>query len=323
MRKPLIVRLPNWVGDVVMTVPALRLLSSHGYAMQLVGKRWAGPLLEGEQWPLSVHGRRWRERVTSLKVLAAAARSLDPDFDRRCNAIVFPKSLSSAWEVWCAGLKGVGFRADGRSWLLHRALPLPHAAHQLQVYWQLVTAFLGSNATPPARIELKLTSRARGVAAQLLATHGLQAGYMVLCPFSQGLLQGQPKSWPQFEEFAARLASQLPLPVLICPGPGEQLEARRYCAHAKILEGVDLDVYAALLQGAAAVVANDTGPGHLAAAVGAPLLSVLGPTDPSRYAPWGSSVQVLRADSGWPTVDTAITATLALLAPPPTAAVSP
>ena len=55
---------------------------------------------------------------------------------------------------------------------------------------------------------------------------------------------------------------------------------------------------------AAAVVANDTGPGHMAAAVGAPLVSVLGPTDAARWAPWGPTVRVAQRTGGaWPDVD--------------------
>ena len=51
------------------------------------------------------------------------------------------------------------------------------------------------------------------------------------------------------------------------------------------------------------MIANDTGPAHLAAAVGAPLLSVLGPTRPEVWAPWGPSVTVLRRWPEWPSAD--------------------
>jgi heptosyltransferase-2 len=51
------------------------------------------------------------------------------------------------------------------------------------------------------------------------------------------------------------------------------------------------------------MVTNDTGPAHLAAAVGAPVLAVLGPTDPAQWAPWGPTVEVVRRDPGWPSVD--------------------
>jgi heptosyltransferase-2 len=61
-------------------------------------------------------------------------------------------------------------------------------------------------------------------------------------------------------------------------------------------------VYAGLLKRARVVVANDTGPGHIAAAVGAPLLSVLGPTDAERYRPWGAHARLVQAEP-WPDDD--------------------
>jgi heptosyltransferase-2 len=67
---------------------------------------------------------------------------------------------------------------------------------------------------------------------------------------------------------------------------------------------VGLGAYAALLRDAALVVANDTGPGHMAAAVGAPLLSVLGPTDPARWGAVGPTVHIMRQGTdGWPGLD--------------------
>jgi YD repeat-containing protein len=61
--------------------------------------------------------------------------------------------------------------------------------------------------------------------------------------------------------------------------------------------------YNALLQLAGVVVSNDTGPAHMAAGVGARLVSVLGPTDPGRWAPWGSTVTLMRRWPEWVGVD--------------------
>ena len=47
------------------------------------------------------------------------------------------------------------------------------------------------------------------------------------------------------------------------------------------------------------MISNDTGPAHMAAAVGAPVLSVLGPTLPELWAPWGPTVEVMRKNPGW------------------------
>ena len=74
------------------------------------------------------------------------------------------------------------------------------------------------------------------------------------------------------------------------------------------LEGVKLGPYGALLQRAALLVSNDTGPGHLAAAVGGRVISVLGPTKPEQWAPWGPTVTIVRRPQPvdaivWPDVD--------------------
>jgi heptosyltransferase-2 len=70
-----------------------------------------------------------------------------------------------------------------------------------------------------------------------------------------------------------------------------------------VLPRVDLGTCAALMQQAAVMVSNDTGPGHLAAAVGAPLVSVFGPTEPGHWGAWGPTVNVVRHWPRWPTVE--------------------
>ncbi len=100
---------------------------------------------------------------------------------------------------------------------------------------------------------------------------------------------------------------------MICPGPGEEaLSAAAYPGCVQ-LPGVNLGVYAALLQRAAVMISNDTGPGHIAAAVGTPLLSVLGPSDPALWRAWGPRVTLLKGAAGWPDADTVRDAVAAAL----------
>lgn len=300
--KPLIVRLPNWIGDVVMTLPALRLLSAHGHALHLVGKGWTSSLLAAESWPVTAYPKRYLERVRVLRRLVAEVRRADPDFARRENALIFSKSFSSALEMRLAGLRAVGYGSDGRGWLLQRSIPLPKL-HKLLIYWQLATDFLGVQMQPPASIDLAVAEHARIRAAEAQRRFGLER-YVVLCPFATGDIRGASKRWPWFAELAQLTKTVLGLPAVLCPGPGaEETEARDQFNSAVVLNGLGLSEYAAVLQGASLVIANDTGPGHIAAAVGTPLISLFGASDPTRYRPWGPAVAVLNEAQGWPSVE--------------------
>lgn len=298
----MIVRLRNWIGDVVLGLPALELLRREGYELQLVGKPWAASLLSGTGWSVTPLGRTGRERSGQLRALAQAARLHDPGFDRRLNAVVFPFSFSSALEARWAGLKAIGYRYEARSWLLHRALDLPQGVHEIHRYWALACATLGRTPdAPPSRIHLPLASQALEGARSLRERHGLEDGYLMLCPFAGGLLAGQSRHWPNFAALAQAL-SRAGHRLVMCPGPKEAEAARRDFPQALVLEDVALDVYAALIAQARIMVSNDTGPGHMAATVGTPLVSILGPTLPEQWRAWGEAVEVVRVEGGWPEV---------------------
>lgn len=299
-QRPLIVRLRNWVGDVTLGLPTLQRLAGAGYALQLVGKRWAADLLAGHGWPVQVLPGKALERVALLRRLRAEARAADPGFDARLNAVCFPYSFSSALEFRLAGLRAIGHRYEGRSLLLSRAVARPEGVHELQVYWHLGSALLGDEAPLPAAIGLAPSAVHRKQAAALRERHGLAPGYVVICPFAGGTWSGQDKTWPAFPNFAARELPGFGRRIVVCPGPGEEDVARRDFGSATVIEGVGLGAYAALLQDAALMISNDTGPGHIAAAVGAPLLSVLGPSDPALWRAWGPNVTLVQGADGWP-----------------------
>ncbi len=312
--RPLIIRLRNWVGDVTLSLPTLQRLERAGYSLRLVGPRWAADLLSGHGWPVEVLERTLGDRVAQLRRLRRQARAADPAFDRRLNAVAFPYSLSSALDMRLAGLRAIGYRHEGRAWLLRRALPRQPHVHELCRYWQLADALLGPSEPAPDRIQLTLDPAHRAAARALRARLGLRPGYLVICPFAGGTFDKQDKVWPHFVRFAAEALPPLGRDVLVCPGPGaEQAIAERDFAGCVIAPGVPLGVYAALLQDAALVLSNDTGPGHMAAAVGAPLLSVLGPTDPSRWRALGPTTHIVQQPGGWPSVEAVLSHVRALL----------
>ena len=317
--RPLIVRLRNWVGDVILGVPALQLLQAHGYQPVLVGKGWAPALLAGEGWTVHRRPDGLRACTAQLRGLRQQARALDAGFDRRENALVLPTSFSSALEMRLAGLKAVGYAQEARGPLLRRAEPITYGGHALTSYWGLANRFLHIDQAPPDRIALKTTPADQASADALLAAHGIRPGFVVIVPFAGGLFEKQDKTWPAFADFSRALlrdCHDAGRDVLACPGPGEDRIIERDHPGVRLLAGVKLGVYGGLLRRAALVVSNDTGPAHLAAAVGTPVLSVLGPTQPGQWAPWGPQVRVLRHWPRWPTVDEAMAEVHAALAEP-------
>jgi heptosyltransferase-2 len=299
--RPVIVRLPNWVGDVVMAMPALSHLTQAGFTPMLVGRAWARTLLAAYGWEIHPRAASLRARVRQLHELHLRAARADAQFGDRRNTLLLTNSFSSALEAWLARLRAVGYRQDARSWLLSRAVAQPRdPIHESARFWRLATALTGSDMPQPAQLRLRVPPLAQQAADALLAQHALGGDFACVIPFATGTLQGKAKAWPSFAPFARWLRQKLP--VVLVPGPGETEYARQAFADAIAFEGIDLGVYAGILKRARLVVSNDTGPAHIAAAVGTPLISVLGPTDVVRYRPWGSHVSVVQ-QLPWPTLE--------------------
>jgi heptosyltransferase-2 len=296
-REPLGVRLCNWVGEVVLLMPTLRRLEQAGYDLHLVGRGWATALLEGTGWPVY---RRPGALLDARRTWRDVRRTVH---QRSPKALLFTKSLSSALETRFAGWRPIGYARDGRTPLLSWAYPMPDGTHAAHQYWDLTSLALGESAPYPTTVSLSPSLRQRALADALLEQHHLVAGqYVVLCPFSGADDREDRKVWPHHAELGARL-HQRGIRTVVCPGPGEEARTATVLPHATALLGTDLGVYAALLANARAVVANDTGPGHLAAAVGARLIAIYGPHSVMAWSPLGERVRLYADARGWPSVE--------------------
>ena len=320
--KPLIVRIRNWVGDVILGLPGLQLIESMGFELHLVARgKWAPSLLAGYGWPVHVQPAGLQAKVAQLRQLRNELAQLDPGFEQRENALLLPVSFSAALEMRMAGLKPVGVAKEGRSLLLARAEPWALTGHELERYWDIACRFVGHQGPAPREIGFQVQPSKAQAAQQLLAAHGVTGAFTLICPFAGGkaaTADKADKKWPGFGDYTSMAEARLGMPLVVYPGPGEHDDARRLYPAARLLQGADLAVYAGVLQRASLVVANDTGPGHMAAALGRPLISLLGPTEAARWSPWGPSVHVLQrprqgSHTDWPSAEEAIALSQQLL----------
>lgn len=288
-RRGRLVIAPNWIGDAVMSLPVLRAL------------RRAAP-----DEPLGVLAPRGPAAIYRAEGTAGEVRTvagLLPDsfaVARRgfAEAWLLPNSFRSALVPFLAGIPDrIGYATDGRASLLTRPIPRPPADdHQLRDYDPLLRSRGIEPDLDPPRLTIPEEAARRADAVLLRSAGEADAPVVVLAP---GAAFSWTKRWPadRFGRLARELRDRGLAPA-VAIGPGEEVLARAVSDAAGIpipVLGADLDPVelAAALARARVVVTNDSGPMHLAAAVGTPVVALFGPTDPGRTGPTGSPSVVL------------------------------
>jgi heptosyltransferase-2 len=302
----LYVRLPNWVGDVCMSLPSLHRLRATGLPLTFCARPWARGLLEGldghDFVPMVGQWRKDRAEVAAhRRALGSAGRA--------ARGLVLPDSLSSAAVFRLAGLPSAGYRDEGRSLLLRWPIAKPGPGlHAVQAWHYLTRAALGRWGLPPGdaepgpRLGLPLTDAHRQAADALLRGEGLaDRPFVLIAPTATGLHKGRIKVWPGFDELTRALQAR-GLTVAMCPPPAEAAQARANAPAARELPPLPLGAFAALAARAALVICNDSGVSHVAAAVDARQLTLFGVTDPGRTGPWSPEAHCLGSSGAWPSV---------------------
>jgi len=249
----------------------------------------------GFGWPVTVVG-------TGISGPARALRRID------CNrALLLTDSFGTAAAARLAGLRAVGFRRDYRSWLLRRAVEYPADSHEVEALWLLGRAAQETFApdarwpeSVPERMDLPLAGEHHRAAEAALAAAHIDEPFTVLCPMAVGTRDGHSKVWPHWPAVSRRLAD-LGHRLVVCPGPGEEEACAAAAPEATLLSGVGLGAYAAICARARQVLANDSGPLFMAAAVGAPVIGIYGVAVAADVRPIGADF--IGSDTGWPDVD--------------------
>ncbi len=301
--RAILVRLPNWVGDALMATPALRALrrAHPGAEISVAAGGSIAALLRGlgsvDHW-LSTEGSGVRALIRHARELAA----------RRFDwAVLLPDSAHVALAPWLARVPlRAGYARDPvRRVLLTRALAPPRTdgkrlpISMIERYLRITRALDCADAGLDLDLPLDPLASERVAKRLAMAGVGEAEPFVVVTP---GASFGASKLWPP-EHFAAAcdgLLTARGLRSVLAPGPGEESVAHAIAAFARSVPLVldapvtTLPELAVLIARSKLLLTNDTGPRQIAVAVGTPVISLLGPTDPRHTAHLLERQRVLR-----------------------------
>jgi len=296
----ILVRATNWVGDAVMSLPALRALRRRfpQARISILAKPWVADLYARE----NVCDDLIPYTADTLGEKLAAARALRPrHFD---TAILLQNAFEAAAISYAAGIpERIGYSRDGRGFLLTRAIPVPRPGeiprHERFYYLELLRR-AGIIAELPQsgaiRLEVAPTARAAG----LDRFHQLGLGENVI-GVSPGAAYGTAKRWlpERFAKSANQLAGELSATVAIFGSTAERelcssiaasitTRVRNFAGETNLAEFIDLAAACRVY------LTNDSGAMHIASALGVPTVAVFGATDDQATGPTGPLAKVVR-----------------------------
>ena len=284
----IVVRAPNWVGDVVMATPAFRALrENYPNAHLAVALRpYVQPILLGAPWfneVIATEDRGWGNLWSLAQRLRAGRFDL---------AVILPNSFRTALEAWLGRVpRRIGYARRGRALLLSDPIAPSRDAHgrfiprNMVDYYLTICEHLGCQGLSQ-REELFITPECQARADAFLARHQV-APDARLVGLNPGGAFGSSKLWPadRFVVVGDALAGR-GFRIVLFGSPAERPILEKIAgamAHKPILPEpgeLDLDVLKPLVRRCALLVTNDTGARHYAVALDVPVVTIMGSTSP-------------------------------------------
>ncbi len=290
--KKILVRAPNWVGDVVMATPAFRCIRENfaGSHITLLIKKNLKGIIDGSPWFDEViefeHGRRKSTKDFLCLIYKLRQERFDMGF-------LFPNSFSSALTVWLSGVsRRIGYRRDARSFLLTDGI------ERLSENGKFLPTYMGDYylklCTQPGckigskKLELFVSRECEDKANALLKKYHIdEKPYFLINP---GASYGSAKLWTAegFARTADLLREAVDCNIVLTSGPGETKLADEIEGLSKrgltnlSRASISLDLFKVVVKRCMLLITLDSGPRHFAVALNRPVVVLMGPNDP-RY----------------------------------------
>ena len=296
----ILIRSSNWLGDAVMSMPAVRAIKNGrpDAHVTIVTPAKIAPV-----WKLVPEVDAILPLASNSLLAAVGSIRGRPAFD---VAILFPNSLRAALEARLSGVRRrVGYRGHSRSWLLNQVIPEQQPPrrleHQSARYFR-IAQICGAGHSKQSRPNIQIAASNQPLATPEpgeggSATHDQQVK-IGLCP---GAEYGPAKRWlpERFAEAAVKVAAQAPVQWVLFGTPkdaeiGEQIAARLGDSCVNRIGQTTLDQLILALRECRLLLTNDTGTMHLAALLGIPVVAIFGSTEPGLTGPLGDHHIVLR-----------------------------
>ncbi len=291
-----IIRSPNWLGDCVMAIPAIRELKKKFPAAKIyiqakksvaVIYEWVEEIDEILVFP---DGKGWQNLALKWQ---HSKTNKEYQFDL---GVLFTNSFSTAFWLWMSKTKRiVGMNLSFRGLFLTDKITLSNEikkAHQAEWYLSLLRP-LGVDAT----LSNPALSKIMGKDDDFLSK--FKKPFVIIAP---GSAYGPAKDWlaSHFAEVADKLIEEKGVEVIITGGENDKESASEIisiCRNAITdpTGKTNMSEFLTLLSNAAAFVGNDSGASHCAAAFGIPTVAIFGSTEPDRTMPIGDNVSCIVA----------------------------
>jgi heptosyltransferase II len=279
---------PQWIGDAVMTEPLLKRLHARGERISVGALPWVAPVYRAMPQVAEVIEFPFARGGLQLKARRSIAKQVEGRFE---TAYVLPNSLKSALLPFLASIpRRVGYLGEARVGLLTHRLKNPKNKPPMVAFYSALSG--DKQGLESDRPQLHIApAQIEAVLKQLQLPSG---GYYVFAP---GAEYGPAKRWPVIH--FAELAKSLAHPVVLLGSAKEAelcAEISQIAGEGKCLDlagKTSLEHAFALIAGVRAMVSNDSGLMHVAAAFGVPQVAVFGSSSPLHTPPLNDKAQVV------------------------------